>query len=274
MASFEIKSAIEAIENADLKKILTEIVTNLTIKDEKIKSLENKVADLEARVDECEIYSSKDCIIMEKLPIKNFNNGNVPPLSHQVCDFLKSYINYETHPSSFKACHPLGPWKNEKHAPAIIVKFVYFGEKNEIYGRKSWLSRSSNPLNGQAMYFKERLPPKQREIKNKAEEEGLITTTYNCQVKAFTRSFDGRHKSVKLNSVKAVHDIKDIAVKKVKPSQKQHEKIAMTPEPSKLVENQMKSLLKRIRSSPDEEGLQSLKNFCRDNDINGRGTVN
>ena len=164
MASFEIKSAIEAIENADLRQILTEIVTNLTIKDEKIKSLENKVADL----DECEIYSSKDCIIMENLPIKNFNNGNVPPLSHQVCDVLKSYINYETHPSSFKACHPLGPWKNEKYAPAIIVKFVYFGEKNEIYGRKSWLSRSSNPLNGQAMYFKERLPPKQREIKNKA----------------------------------------------------------------------------------------------------------
>ena len=42
MASFEIKSAIEAIENADLRQILTEIVTNLTIKDEKIKSLENQ----------------------------------------------------------------------------------------------------------------------------------------------------------------------------------------------------------------------------------------
>ena len=129
MASFEIKSAREARENVDLRQILTEIVNNLTIKDEKIKSLENKVADLEARVDECEIYSSKDCIIMENLLIKNCNNGNVPPLSHQVCDFLKSYINYETHPSSFEACHPLGSWKNGTFAPAVIVKFVYFGEK-------------------------------------------------------------------------------------------------------------------------------------------------
>ena len=210
---------------------------------------------------------------MEILPRKNCNIGNEPLLSHQVCDFLKSNNNYETHPSSFKACHPLGPWKNENFAPAIIVKFVYLGEKKEIYGRKSWLSRSSNPHKDQAMYFKERLPPKQPEFKNKAEEEGMITTTYSCQVKTFTRSFDGRYKSVKLNSVKALHDIKDIAVKKVKPFQKQHEKVAMTPEPSKLVENQMKSLLKRIRSSPDEEGLQSLRNLCSDNDINGRGTV-
>ena len=68
--------------------------------------------------------------------------------------------------------------------------------------------------------------------------------------------------------------LKHIAVEKTKPAQQQHEKAAMTPEPSKLVETQMKSLLKRIRSSPDEEGLQSLKNFCRENDINGRGTVN
>ena len=58
MTTLEIKSAVEALENADLRQILTEIVTNLTIKDEKIKALENKIADLEARVDECEIYSS------------------------------------------------------------------------------------------------------------------------------------------------------------------------------------------------------------------------
>ena len=42
---------------------------------------------------------------------------------------MKSYINYETHPDSFKAYHSLGPWKIEKYATPIIVKFVYFGEK-------------------------------------------------------------------------------------------------------------------------------------------------
>ena len=63
------------------------------------------------------------------------------------------------------------------------------------------------------MYFKERLPREKREIKSKAEEEGLITTTYNCQVKAFTRSFDGRYKSDKLNSWKAVYGFQDVAVK-------------------------------------------------------------
>ena len=63
------------------------------------------------------------------------------------------------------------------------------------------------------MYFEERLPPKQREIGNKDEE--VLITTYNCQVEAPTRSFDGRYKSVKLNFVKAVHDIKDSVFEKL-----------------------------------------------------------
>ena len=156
---------------------------------------------------------------MENLPIKNPENGNVSPLSHQVYDFLKYYLNYDTNPGNFKACHPLGSWKNEKFAPAVIVKFLYYDEKNEIYGRMSWLLRSSNPINGKPVYFKERLLPKQREIKMRADEAGLITSTYNCQVKTFTKTADGKYKSIKLNSLRAVRNIQDVANKKQVPLQ-------------------------------------------------------
>ena len=52
----DIQSAIDALENAELRQIRTNLVTNLTTKDDQIKALENKVAELEARVDDCEIY--------------------------------------------------------------------------------------------------------------------------------------------------------------------------------------------------------------------------
>ena len=131
MSISDIQSAIDALENAELRQILTNLLTNLTTKDDQIKALENKFAELEACVDDCEIYSSKDCIIMENIPIKNPENGNVSPLSHQVCDFLKYYLNYDTNPGNFKACHPLGSWKNEKFAPAVIVKFIYLMRKTK-----------------------------------------------------------------------------------------------------------------------------------------------
>ena len=63
--------------------------------DERILALENRVAKLEERVDECEKYSSKDCLIFENLPIKK-PEGKVPTLKHQVCDFLLKYLNWET----------------------------------------------------------------------------------------------------------------------------------------------------------------------------------
>ena len=108
-----------------MKQILTEMATNLRTKDEKTIYLENKVSDLKPRVDECDTYSPKDCLIREKLPTTNDINGDVPPISHQVRDFLKEYFNYETHPSNFKACQLLGLRKNQTYEPATFVKFIY-----------------------------------------------------------------------------------------------------------------------------------------------------
>ena len=65
MATFEIKSPIEALEKANLRQIRTKIVTNFPIKDQKIKSLLPEVAELDGRVNECGVYSAKDSISLE-----------------------------------------------------------------------------------------------------------------------------------------------------------------------------------------------------------------
>ena len=99
-------------------------------------------------------------------------NRSKEPLSHQVCRFLQTHMDHQTTPASFKACHFLGKWKNDRFPPAIIVKFIYFGEKDAIYSRKSMLAKLVNQSNQKPIFLKERLPEQQRKLKNKAEEMG------------------------------------------------------------------------------------------------------
>ena len=46
-----------------------------------MKALQNKVSDLELRVSAREKFSSKDCLILETMPVKD----PMLPLTHQVC---------------------------------------------------------------------------------------------------------------------------------------------------------------------------------------------
>ena len=73
-------------------------------------------------------------------------------------------------------------------------------------------SNKKNPINGGSIFLRERLPVHQKQIKEKVEEFGLVTTTFNCEVKVFENS----HRKLTSRAVKnlcAVEDINDIAVK-------------------------------------------------------------
>ena len=89
MATFDIQKAVKALKHPGIKNILSPFLTELT-KDERILVLSNRVAELEERVDECEKYSLKECLIIENLPVVK-TRGNVPLLKQQVCDFLHTY---------------------------------------------------------------------------------------------------------------------------------------------------------------------------------------
>ena len=141
--------AIQSLENDNLSSILLKFNEIIQERDSDITLLGNKVADLEARVIEQEIYSSKDCLIIDNLPIEDRN----APLSHQVCHFFQKFLNHETRPNNFKACHYLGKWQSNTFPAAVIVKFLFFDEKNEVLGRKSWLSRKTNQCNGYPIYI-------------------------------------------------------------------------------------------------------------------------
>ena len=151
--------------------------------------MENEIADLESSMDDCETFSSKVCLIMKNIRITNDIDGNVQPLKHQVwvCDLLKQCVNYETNPSNFETCHPRDPGKTNVCTSNSCR--IYWGENNETYGRKPWPVRSPNPDNGRRLFFNEKLPPQQCQIKAKAEGSALITSTFNCHVR---KNDDGR----------------------------------------------------------------------------------
>ena len=111
-------------------------VSKLIAKDEFILQLQNRVTELETRVLETEKYSSKDCQIIENMPEVD---GNLP-LATKVCAFFDLYMNWKTDETNLKACHFLSSLKIGRKPPAIIMNYVYFGEK-QVYGRKSWLPR-------------------------------------------------------------------------------------------------------------------------------------
>ena len=248
MDSFNVLSEIENLENEKLKQILQHLCSEITAKDHQIKTLQNKVPDLELRVTAGEKYSSKDCLILENMPVKD----PMLPLSHQVCDFLKYFLNFDTDPCNFKACHYLGKSQSQLFPPAIIVKFVYFHEKAEILGRKSWLAGKSNSLNGKGIYIKERLPRVQKEIQAHADSLGLITTTYNCDVKVFKKDDNGFFKTVTVNSIKAVDDIQKCAILRMKRKQKN----PADDKPPKTPHQSSSSNPKRVRESPGDFGAE------------------
>ena len=83
-------------------------------------------------------------------------------------------------PDCMKACHPL---KRTGENITIIIKFVYFNDKHEIYGRRKKLAGQQNI--GTQMYFRERLSKADTEIIEKCNQWG--PTSKNCVAKFFLR---------------------------------------------------------------------------------------
>ena len=54
------------------------------------------------------------------------------------------------------------------------------------------LANFRNPLNGKPVYMKERLPQHDLAIQKRAKELDLVTTNYNCRVKLFLKTENGR----------------------------------------------------------------------------------
>ena len=239
----ELLQQIDQVDDPKLKIILQNLTKLLKEKDERIVTLENKVTDLEIRMSEQERYSSKDCLIVYNPPVTNEGN-----LWVEMAAFFSSYLDYECTPDLFKACHPLGNFNTAKKK-TVIVKFLYFHDKNEIYSRRALLSNRLNRLNREPIFINERLPKHDVELKRHAESLGLVTTTRNCQVRIFHRAENGNVKTFPVNTVAGVNKWAATAIKR-KPKGPLE-----TPAPSS---KKIESVLKRLREESTDEKNNEL----------------
>ena len=56
-----------------MKDLLQGLIENVNTKDDIFVRLQNRVHFLENKVNEMEIYSSKDCVILQNLPVRSGN---------------------------------------------------------------------------------------------------------------------------------------------------------------------------------------------------------
>ena len=96
----------------------------VTCKKQLIDGLQNRVHFLENKVNEMERYSSKDCVILQNLPLRSGN------LTQDVLAFFDEVMGVEVNSYNLKAYHPLGRVsQNQKFV--VIMKFVYFDIKKK-----------------------------------------------------------------------------------------------------------------------------------------------
>ena len=117
MSPENIKSSIKSMKNASLENCLRRMLDNMesqekTIsqlqrelreKDSKLEEMRCEIEALEERIGKQEQYSSKDTIIIDKLPIYDFNL----PLLGNVLKFSECFLDYRKQIGDIKACHLL-----------------------------------------------------------------------------------------------------------------------------------------------------------------------
>ena len=194
----EIKDAVNI--DPKLKGLLQGIIENVKGEDDIILELQNRVHLLENKVNEMERYSSKDCVIMQNLPLRSGN------FTQDVLTFFNEIMGVEVNSYDLKACHPLGPVSQNQKC-VIIVKFVYFEIKNRINGRKKLLKDFLHPVNKQPVYITERLTQRDSELLDYSRGLGMYTVTYNCAPQVFVSKADGGFQRHNLVDIKDADQI-------------------------------------------------------------------
>ena len=142
---------IKDTENIDhkLKDLLQGLIENVNTKDDILVGLQNWYHFLENKLNEMERYSSKDCLILQNLPL---SSGN---FTHDVSAFFDDVMDVEVN-----SYDPVS--QNQKCV--VIVRNVFFNVKNRIYGRKTLMKDFLHPVNQQPVYITESLTQRDSEL--------------------------------------------------------------------------------------------------------------
>ena len=136
----------------ELKRFLSMICENLKTKDAQLIRLQNEIEYLREKVNDVKRYTSKDTIIFRNLPL--LSNKDV---TTDFIEFMRNVLHVEVTSGVLVACHELGRIVDINEPPPIIAKFLYFGQKNQIWGRKKFFAGFVSLLNGKNVHMEERL---------------------------------------------------------------------------------------------------------------------
>ena len=192
MANFNIEQALSEVKDSSTKQLIEFLLSENNKKSQEIITLKNELCALEQRITLQERYSSKGCLVFENVPWdgKEF-------LPTFITRLLSEYMNFLTNPENFKACHVFG--RGQKNTPpAIIVKFAYFHEKNEIYSKKKDVDVNSPKTIDDNMAIavqkkKSRLPMGTQKVVGTKQYHTVQLATENKAVSCRKRDFRSRN---------------------------------------------------------------------------------
>ena len=188
----ELQNIIEAVQDEATKKALMDLAVRFRKKqiqdNERFDQIFNLYNDINDRLREQERYSSKDSLVIKNPP---FNSRDSENLFMNLKTFFHEYLKLDLKEENLKAFHVLPTRRNlpDNLMPPVILKFIYFREKETAYRQRKLLKPDpkenyypKNPINNKQIYLNERLPAIENMIKKYAEEKNYITSTNKCVV--------------------------------------------------------------------------------------------
>ena len=100
--------------------------------------------------------------------------------------------------------------------PSVIVKFVIFHHRKDIYNSRMVLSRPNmlHPTNKKPIFSRDGLAKNDLKVKVYAEKDkNLVTTTFNSQLEIFVKNNNNRTVLKVVQSQKDVDKIESVAIK-------------------------------------------------------------
>ena len=184
MASFT--QMVEAITDPATKEAMQKMYEELKEGNQQTAKKVRDVFDfcdyLDERLRNQERYTSKDCVILQNPP---FDARDEAKLCQIILNFFKDQLKVkDIVDKSLKAYHIL-PNRREVSGglmPTVIVKFVYFKDKDEVFKNRRKLRDFKNPINNKNTYIMERLPAVEHDIRAEADKRNYVVSTRNCML--------------------------------------------------------------------------------------------
>ena len=271
MASFTdlLQNVTDDATREALAKLHAELQESSKKSTNQVRALYDFCDDLDERLRNQERYTSKDCIIIQNPP---FNAENNTDLAKNILEFFKTVLkNDKIEEKSLKAFHILPNRKPLPNGilPAVIVKFVYFQDKDDIFRNRRKLRDYKNPYNNKNTYIIERLPPVEQDIKQEAEKRGFIVSTWNCTISVLCRR-DGSDENifVQVRNKQDLQKIRNPVIRavgetnaRIKRKETSLAKTDLTPEKKKSKWSQKNSFKTRINQTEFKQ-TSGFDSFC------------